>query len=272
MTSKKKKNVGNYEVIAFPKERKMVIDIMEQGMKKHYVKGLVEFDVTNGRGLIKTLKLKNGVSLSFTGWMLKCIGQAASEHKDVHMLKKGKKKLYRFDDVDISIVVEKTIDGEKVPLPVIIRKTNEKSVKEITQEIRDAQAELVNEDTLLGLEKQEKLKKVFTKLPKFIRKIIYWRFGKNPLLLKDFSGTINLTSVGMFGDISGWGIPIGVSPLMFALGDITKKPGVIGDGIEIREFLHATILFDHDIVDGAPAARFLTRLNELIEIGFGLNT
>ncbi len=135
--------------------------------------------------------------------MLKCIGQAASEYKNVHLLKKGKKKLYRFDDIDISIVVEKTIDGEKVPLPVIIRKTNEKTVKEITQEIRDAQEEVVDEDTLLGLEKQEKLKKVFTKLPKFIRKIIYWRFGKNPLLLKDFSGTINLTSVGMFGDISG---------------------------------------------------------------------
>lgn len=100
---------------------------------------------------------------------------------------------------------------------------------------------------------------------------MYWRFGKNPLLLKDFGGTINLTSVGMFGDISGWGIPIGVSPLMFALGSITKKPGIIGENIEVREFLYATILFDHDIVDGAPAARFLTRLKELIESGFGLD-
>ena len=271
MTRKKKKYIGEYEVIDFPKERKMVIDIMEQGVKKHYVKALVEFDVTNGRELIKEYKLKNGVSLSFTGWMLKCIGQAASEYKDVHMLKKSKKKLYRFDDVDISIVVEKTNEEKKVPLPVIIRKTNEKTVMEITQEIRDAQTEGVDEDTLLGLKKEEKLKRVFTKLPKFIRKYVYWRFGKNPLLLKDFGGTINLTSVGMFGDIRGWGIPIGVSPLMFALGSFTKKPGIIEDSIEIREFLHTTVLFDHDIVDGAPAARFLTRLKELIESGFGLN-
>jgi pyruvate/2-oxoglutarate dehydrogenase complex dihydrolipoamide acyltransferase (E2) component len=271
MTSRKKKSKGTYEVIRFPKERKMVIDIMEQGMKKHYVKGLVEFDVTHGREQMKNYKLKHGKILSFTGWLLKCIGQAASEHKDVHALKKGRKKIYRFNDVDISITVEKSIKGKKVPLPVIIKKTNEKNVEEITQEIRNAQAETVEEDVLLGLKKEEKLKRMFTSLPKFIRKFTYWRFGRNPLLLKDFGGTISLTSVGMFGDLIGWGIPIGVQPLMFALGAITKKPGVFKDKIEIRKILHATILFDHDIIDGAPAARFLDKLKEYIESGFGLD-
>jgi len=186
------------------------------------------------------------------------------------LLKKGKKKLYRFDDVDISITVEKTIKGEKVPLPVIIRKTNEKTVEEITREIRDAQAEAVDEDILLGVKKEEKFKRIFTSLPKFIRNITYWRFGRNPLLLKDFAGTISLTSVGMFGDLTGWAIPIGVQPLMFSLGAITKKPSVIEDKIEIREILHTTILFDHDIIDGAPAARFSAKLKVLIEEGFGL--
>ena len=271
MNSKKKKSIGNYEVIKFPKERKMVIDIMEQGMKKHYIKGLVELDVTNGREQIKNYKLNYGKRLSFTGWLLKCIGQAASENKDVHALRKGKKKIYRFDDVDISIMVEKIIDGQKIPLPVIIRKTNEKTVEEITHEIRDAQSEAVNEDVLLGLKKEEKFKRIFTSLPKFIRKFTYWRFGRNPLLLKDFGGTISLTSVGMFGDLSGWPIPIGVQPLMFALGAITKKPCVIKDKIEIREILHTTILFDHDIIDGAPATRFLAKLEKLIESGFGLD-
>jgi 2-oxoacid dehydrogenases acyltransferase (catalytic domain) len=30
------------------------------------------------------------------------------------------------------------------------------------------------------------------------------------------------------------------------------------------------ISFDHDIIDGAPAARFTERLKELIESGYGL--
>jgi len=46
---------------------------------------------------------------------------------------------------------------------------------------------------------------------------------------------------------------------------------VIEDKIEIRKILHTTILFDHDIIDGAPANRFLTKLKEYIESGFGLN-
>lgn len=35
--------------------------------------------------------------------------------------------------------------------------------------------------------------------------------------------------------------------------------------------LTMTILFNHAIVDGAPAARFVSRWVELIETGFGLN-
>ena len=35
---------------------------------------------------------------------------------------------------------------------------------------------------------------------------------------------------------------------MFSIGAITKKPSVIEDKIEIREILHTTILFDHDII------------------------
>jgi pyruvate/2-oxoglutarate dehydrogenase complex dihydrolipoamide acyltransferase (E2) component len=40
--------------------------------------------------------------------------------------------------------------------------------------------------------------------------------------------------------------------------------------IEIREFLCLTLSFDHDIIDGAPAARFTSRLKALIESGYGL--
>jgi pyruvate/2-oxoglutarate dehydrogenase complex dihydrolipoamide acyltransferase (E2) component len=35
--------------------------------------------------------------------------------------------------------------------------------------------------------------------------------------------------------------------------------------------LNLTVTFDHDIVDGAPAARFVHRLVELVESGYGLS-
>ena len=43
------------------------------------------------------------------------------------------------------------------------------------------------------------------------------------------------------------------------------KPGVHDGAIAVREYLNLTISFDHDIVDGAPAARFAKTLVELIE-------
>jgi len=45
---------------------------------------------------------------------------------------------------------------------------------------------------------------------------------------------------------------------------------VVNGRIEIREYLCVTISFDHDVVDGAPAARFTRQFKELIERGYGL--
>ena len=40
--------------------------------------------------------------------------------------------------------------------------------------------------------------------------------------------------------------------------------------LEAHEHLCLTLSFDHDIVDGAPAARFAQHLKELLESGYGL--
>jgi pyruvate/2-oxoglutarate dehydrogenase complex dihydrolipoamide acyltransferase (E2) component len=74
----------------------------------------------------------------------------------------------------------------------------------------------------------------------------------------------------MFGKGAGWGIPITEHTLDLTLGGIVEKPGVVDGQIAIREYLCITLSFDHDLIDGAPAARFTARLKELIESGYGL--
>jgi pyruvate/2-oxoglutarate dehydrogenase complex dihydrolipoamide acyltransferase (E2) component len=54
------------------------------------------------------------------------------------------------------------------------------------------------------------------------------------------------------------------------VGGIARKPAVIEERVEPRYLLNLTVAFDHDVVDGAPAARFVKRLVELIESGYGL--
>ena len=50
------------------------------------------------------------------------------------------------------------------------------------------------------------------------------------------------------------------------------RAGIVEDRIEPREYLSITATFDHDITDGAPAARFAQVLKEYIERGHGLLT
>jgi pyruvate/2-oxoglutarate dehydrogenase complex dihydrolipoamide acyltransferase (E2) component len=85
------------------------------------------------------------------------------------------------------------------------------------------------------------------------------------------AGTVGVSAVGMFGSGSGWGLaaPDGHT-LCLIVGGIARKPAVVQDRIEPREMLSLTVAFDHDVVDGAPAARFTQRLKELIESGHGL--
>ena len=42
---------------------------------------------------------------------------------------------------------------------------------------------------------------------------------------------------------------------LIALGGIATKPGIVEGRIQIREYLCITVSIDHDIIDGAPAAR-----------------
>jgi pyruvate/2-oxoglutarate dehydrogenase complex dihydrolipoamide acyltransferase (E2) component len=132
--------IGKYEERPFPKMREMIVDTVEQGLRRHHMKGLIELDVTKGREYIRKHKEKTGEALSFTGWIMKCIGQAVNEHKHVQAMRKGN-KIVIFDDVDISVMVERIVDDRVFPVVFVVRKANEKSLREIHDEIRRAQVQ-----------------------------------------------------------------------------------------------------------------------------------
>ena len=58
--------------------------------------------------------------------------------------------------------------------------------------------------------------------------------------------------------------------LTVAPGAVSRRPAFVGDRVEPREYLGVTLMFDHEVIDGAPMARFLQRLRELLESGYGL--
>jgi len=46
---------------------------------------------------------------------------------------------------------------------------------------------------------------------------------------------------------------------------------VVDDKVKVREYLHVVVTVDHDLVDGAPLARFVSRFKDLVESGYGLD-
>ena len=82
--------------------------------------------------------------------------------------------------------------------------------------------------------------------------------------------TSSCRSSGMFGSAGGWGLAPAGQSLLLIVGGVARKPAVVGERVEPRDLLDLTVAFDHDVVDGAPAARFVHRLVDLIESGYGL--
>jgi pyruvate/2-oxoglutarate dehydrogenase complex dihydrolipoamide acyltransferase (E2) component len=268
--------IGSYEEREFPAFRNPTIDTLMWGSQRHHIPLLLEADVTAAREAIHHQK-QQGQHLSFTGWLVKCIAQSVSEHRSIHALRRGKRRLVIFDDVDVTVIVERAVgqsgNHESLPMPYIIRKANEKSVADISSEIRAAQQHPVaSGEVQINSTRAVWMTTLSTLLPKFLRDWFFWQpLFRNPLMFKRFMGTVSVTALGIVGQRGmSWGIPIGIHPLIVAVGAIAKRPGVVHDQILIREYVGLTILFDHDVTDGAPVARFIKRLEQLIANGYGL--
>jgi len=83
---------------------------------------------------------------------------------------------------------------------------------------------------------------------------------------------VMVTAVGMFGKGGGWAITMPNFTLNIAVGGISMKPGVYKGKIAIREYLDLTVSIDHDVVDGAPATRFVQSFRILLEAAYGLRS
>ena len=245
------------------------IELLNNLAPKHRIYGLVEIDVTKARRFISENEARTGEKLSFTGWVVKCVAQAVSEHLEVQGIKKGKKKLIIFDDVDVGIIVELEIGSAKAAIPYCIRKANERSYREIHDEIRQAQKGEVRSAGESG-DRPPLSRRLFSRMPDVLRRLYWRKIRSDPFLRKRLMGTVAVTAVGMFGRGGGWAIPVGLHPLVVALGGISAREKGLVDLSGPGEFLSMTVMFDEEVSLGAPATRFLARLSDLMQSGYGL--
>lgn len=250
--------MDDFEIRSFPRRREIVVDAGYLASGRHIIYGLVEVDVTRARELRSLLAAGEAAKPSFTAFIVASFARAIAADPRVQAYLDWRRRLVLFHDVDVVTMIEPELGN--VAIPHIIREANRRTVLEISDEIRAVQSDPG------GSEQHGGLVALAPHLPRFLRLLFFEVVKKNPHWFKQLEGTTTVTSVGMFGTSGGWGIAfLPTHTLGLTVGGITQKPGVHEGQIKVRDYLNLTISFDHDIVDGAPAARFTRRLVELLE-------
>ena len=219
----------------------------------------LDIDMTWAEELRATLG-KNGVRITATALLLKAIAIAQRSHPDTRTSMMPFGRTVTFNNIVAGFTVERFIGSQPALFFGAIEEPDTKSIAEISSELRaHAEADL---EKIWGLDLQNK----FTWMPWFLRRLILWIGVQNPAIrLKCLGATFGLSSLGKFGLTAM--IPPCVTTSTFGVGTVEQRPVVRDGKVEIRKMMTLTLNFDHRMLDGAPAARFLADIQKLMEGG-----
>jgi len=211
--------------------RKIICDKMQQSLRETAQLTItMEIYVDNlvrfRNNLLETYKKKN-IGLSYNAIILKILSYVLEEYPRINS-SIIEDSIYLWDTVNIGVALEGK-DGLVVP---VIKNTNKKDLKTIQTEIK-------------GFVEREK---------------------SNELMPDELQGgTFTLTSLG-FLDVEVF-TPILNPPEsgILGVGKIIDKPIVENGIIRIGKKMMLSFTFDHRIIDGANAARFLKRVKSYLE-------
>jgi pyruvate/2-oxoglutarate dehydrogenase complex dihydrolipoamide acyltransferase (E2) component len=258
---------GAFQELPWPRVRELVTDALTAGHRAHLAHGFVEFDVSRPMTRIEEYKPLVPGGVSFTAYLVYCLGRALDEHKTLHAYRRGTKKLVVFDDVDVNTLLEKRKpDGSLVPVTYIVRAANRKSLAEVNHELRQASAsDLYNDE---GVRRRRKL----MRLPRVVRAVLWRRMLRDPSRLKHEMGTAGLSNVGSFiAARPSWGVASSFLTCTLTIGGRYQRVYWTDGRAEPRATLSVTVTVNHDVVDGAPGARFAETFGRLLEGGAGLD-
>jgi pyruvate/2-oxoglutarate dehydrogenase complex dihydrolipoamide acyltransferase (E2) component len=253
------RNKLRYKTIPLSFNRKMVIASASITKQKNAFHSFTEIDISKPRRLMRDHYEKTGEKLSFTAYIVVCLTNVIKDHPQLNSFIKGN-RLILLDDITVSVLVERELGEERVPEPVVIKNAQSKSYHQIQNEIREAKNH--KSDRLGGLTDNTWIRFI----PGFLLKTFVRIADRNIHMARAY-GKIGVTSVGMFSKEAFWFIPHGPATVLITVGSISDKIIEVNGKQVSREHLCLTASFDHNIVDGAPASRFMNQLIKSVKSG-----
>ena len=176
---------------------------------------------------------KHGVKLTYLPFFAKAIVEALVAHPNVNASYNAEtKEMTYHESVNLAIAVD-TKQGLLTP---VIHDAQDKSLPELSKEIVD----------------------------------IADRARSSKLKPNDLAGaTFTITNIGSEGALSDTPIVVPPQAAMVGTGAITKRPVVVTengvDAIAVRQMVYLPMTYDHQVVDGADAGRFMTTVRDRLE-------
>lgn len=233
---------GKFTIKTFPKIRTLITDPLNASKSKNFVSGVFELNVS------KIRQVSKANNVTFMSTIIYNISRAIEKHPKFNSYRKGK-NLVHFDEVDISIMVERVVESERIPLPYVLRSANTKSLPAIDEELKLARTGELEE---LYLHRDMR---IYLALPKLLR-VIFWKILiRNPFMFKEKLGTVAVSALHSKGFSKFNFIPRTPYTTTIGLGGIFKDQD---ETVKMK----LTICVDHDIIDGMDAIKFFRTLSD----------
>lgn len=223
------------EIVPLAGMRKMIAEAMVRSAAVPTVSTLAEIDVTN---MVKFRERNKdsfpeqfGVKLTYTPFFIKAITETLQEFPLVNASLQGD-QIVMNRSVHMGVAVSLGEKGDQGLIVPVIRDCQSKTLITIAKDLEDIAA----------------------------------RARSNSLSVADVQGgTFTLTNPGSYGAVLG--TPMINAPQAAILGTYTIKkiPVIVDDMIGVRSIMNLVLTYDHRLIDGLLAGRFLQRLKQKLE-------
>lgn len=215
--------------------RKMIAEAMVRSAAIPTVSTVTQVDVTS----MVTFRERNkdafleqyGVKLTYTPFFIKALTDSLLEHPLLNASLQGD-SIVKNKGVHIGVAVALGSKGDEGLIVPVIRDCHAKTLIELAKELDSIAKKARN----------------------------------NQLSVADVQGgTFTLTNPGTYGAL--FGTPMINAPQAGILGvyGITKQPVIVDDMIAIRSIMHLVLTYDHRIVDGLLAGKFLASVRDKLQ-------
>lgn len=171
--------------------------------------------------------LHEKLQVSYTAILVETVAKALLDHSIINSTLDGN-QIKIFEDVNVGLAVA----TEYCLVVPVIHNADRKSLKEIDTAIKE-----LTEKARLGKLTKEELT----------------------------GGTFTVTNLGMYGVEFFTPIINPPEAAILGVGKIVEKPVVVDGKVEVKPLMTLSLSYDHRIVDGAPAAKFLQKIKHYME-------